>query len=294
MNCVVSFLSYLQFEKRYSDQTVSAYRRDLQQFESCVNQEAKEGFWFNVDSDDVRWWIADMMKRGYASSSVNRKLSSLRAFYRYLFGQGFIEGDPMRKVVGPKNKKTLPSFLKESEMDNLLDEGNFNSDFEGVRDRLILEILYLTGMRSSELIGLNDSDVNIKQRAIKVLGKRSKERIIPFDQRLEDEVRNYIEVRDREVENDSVAFFVRKNGDRLYRRLLYQIVHDHLSRFSTLKQKSPHVLRHTFATAMLNHGAELRSVQELLGHQSVSTTAIYTHTTFEELKKIYKQAHPRA
>lgn len=294
MNCVVSFLSYLQFEKRYSDQTVSAYRRDLQQFESCVNQEAKDDFWFNVDSDDVRWWIAEMMKRGYASSSVNRKLSSLRAFYRYLFGQGFIEGDPMRKVVGPKNKKTLPSFLKESEMENLLDEGNFNSDFEGVRDRLILEILYLTGMRSSELIGLNDSDVNIKQRAIKVLGKRSKERIIPFDQRLGDEVKNYIEVRDREVENDAVAFFVRKNGGRLYRRLLYQIVHNHLSKFSTLEQKSPHVLRHTFATAMLNHGAELRSVQELLGHQSVSTTAIYTHTTFEELKKIYKQAHPRA
>lgn len=294
MNCVVSFLSYLQFEKRYSDQTVSAYRRDLQQFESCVNQEASSSFWFNVDSDDVRWWIAELMKKGYASSSVNRKLSSLRAFYKYLFGQGFIDSDPMRKVVGPRSKKTLPSFLKESQMEALLDESHFSSDFEGVRNRLILEFLYLTGVRSSELIGLNDSDVSVKQRVIKVLGKRNKERLIPFDRRLENEIRGYLEIRDLEVDNCATAFFVRKNGDRLYRRLLYKIVHDHLSEFSTLKQKSPHVLRHTFATAMLNHGAELRSVQELLGHQSVSTTAIYTHTTFEELKKIYKQAHPRA
>ncbi len=294
MNCITSFLSYLQFEKGYSDKTVDAYKRDLHQFASYVEQEENEDFLLQVDTDDVRWWIAELMKNGYVSTSVNRKLSSLRAFYKYLFGQGLIDKDPMRKVVGPKNKKTLPSFLKESEMEDLLDEANFNSDFEGVRDRLILDMLYVTGIRSSELIELDNSDVDVKQHTIKVLGKRNKERLIPFDQRLGGEIKKYTEVRDKEVESKGDAFFVRKNGERLYRRLLYQIVNIHLSKYSTLEQKSPHVLRHTFATAMLNHGAELGAVKELLGHQSVSTTAIYTHTTFEELKKVYKQAHPRA
>lgn len=294
MNCITSFLSYLQFEKGYSDKTIDAYRRDLRQFVSYVEQEENKDILLQVDSDDVRWWIAELMKEGYASTSVNRKLSSLRAFYKYLFGQGFIDKDPMRKVVGPKNKKTLPSFLKESEMESLLDEANFSPDFEGVRDRLILDMLYVTGIRSSELIELDDGDVNVGQHTIKVLGKRNKERLIPFDRRLEDEIKKYIEIRNQEVEGEAGVFFVRKNGKRLYRRLLYQIVNTHLSRFSTLEQKSPHVLRHTFATAMLNHGAELGAVKELLGHQSVSTTAIYTHTTFEELKKVYKQAHPRA
>ena len=294
MNCITSFLSYLQFEKGYSDKTVDAYKRDLHQFSSYVEQEENKNFLLEIDSDDVRWWIAELMKKGYASTSVNRKLSSLRAFYKYLLGQGFIDKDPMRKVVGPKNKKTLPSFLKESEMESLLDEANFNLDFEGVRDHLILDMLYVTGIRSSELIELDDSDVNVKQQTIKVLGKRNKERLIPFDRRFGDEIKKYTEIRSQEVESESDAFFVRKNGKRLYRRLLYQIVNTHLSKFSTLEQKRPHVLRHTFATAMLNHGAELGAVKELLGHQSVSTTAIYTHTTFEELKKVYKQAHPRA
>lgn len=294
MNWLDGFISYLQFERGYSEKTLSAYKRDLVQFESAVNREGSPSFWGDVELDDIRFWIAELLKGNYANSSVNRKLSSLRAFYKYLFRQGFIECDPMKKVVGPRNKKTLPSFLRESEMDKLLDKANFTQDFEGVRDRLILEVLYVTGIRSSELIGLDDCDVNIAQRTIKVLGKRNKERLIPFDSCLEQEINDYFHVRNQEVECESSAFFVRDNGKRMYRRLLYQIVNMHLSKISTIEQKSPHVLRHTFATAMLNHGAEIGAVKELLGHQSVSTTAIYTHTTFEELKKVYKQAHPRA
>ena len=200
----------------------------------------------------------------------------------------------MRKIVGPKKKKPLPSFVREEDMDRLLDEMPFDDGFEGRRDRMILEVFYATGMRLSELIGLNDVDVDISARLIKVKGKRNKQRLIPFGDELMEDLLIYIKVRNEACLGGVEAFFVRKDGKRMYPMQVYRLVRRNLSKVVALKKRSPHVLRHTFATAMLNGDAELRAVKELLGHESLATTEIYTHTTFEELKKVYEQAHPRA
>ena len=200
----------------------------------------------------------------------------------------------MAKVVGPKKKKPLPSFVREKDMDRLLDGLTFEEGFEGCRDRMVLEMFYATGMRLSELIGLDDADVDFSARLIKVTGKRNKQRLIPFGNELEEDLRIYIKVRDEALPNGSDAFFVRKDGKRMYPMQVYRLVKRNLSKVVTLKKRSPHVLRHTFATAMLNDCAELRAVKELLGHESLTTTEVYTHTTFEELKKVYELAHPRA
>lgn len=202
--------------------------------------------------------------------------------------------DPLRKVVGPKNKKPLPSFLKESDMNRLLDETDFGEGFAGCRDKMVIEMFYATGIRLSELIGLDDSEVDFASAQIKVTGKRNKQRLIPFGDELKDAMLEYIKVRNEVLPGRSEAFFVKEDGKRLYGRLVYNLVKRSLSKVVSLKKKSPHVLRHTFATTMLNNEAELEAVKELLGHNSLSTTEIYTHATFEELKKIYKQAHPRA
>ena len=200
----------------------------------------------------------------------------------------------MRKVVGPKKKKPLPVFVRESDMDRLLDEEMPEGDFEACRDKMIIEMFYATGMRLSELIGLNDADVDFPAMQVKVTGKRNKQRLIPFGQALKDRLLEYIKVRNEAVPDRTTSFFVRKNGKPLYAELVYNLVKRNLSKVVTLKKKSPHVLRHTFATTMLNHDAELGAVKELLGHESLRATEVYTHTTFEELKKVYKQAHPRA
>jgi integrase/recombinase XerC len=205
-----------------------------------------------------------------------------------------VEANPMQRVVGPKKKKPLPSFVREEDMNRLLDEIPFDGGFEGWRDRMILEMFYVTGMRLSELIGLDDVDVDVSARLIKVKGKRNKQRLIPFGDELMEDLLNYIKVRDEACLEGTEAFFVRKNGRRMYPIQVYRLVRRNLSKVVTLKKKSPHVLRHTFATAMLNGNAELRAVKELLGHENLATTEIYTHTTFEELKKVYEQAHPRA
>ena len=260
----------------------------------------KELDWETVDSDIVRQWVMSLMsteKNGLhmQSSSVNRKLSSLRAFYRFLLVRGYVKMNPVSKVKGPKRGKPLPFFLRESEMDKLLDQVEFTEDFMGCRDKMILEMFYSTGMRLSELIGLNDVDVDFSASWIKVTGKRNKQRLIPFGDELREALLIYIKVRNETLPvRMSNAFFVRKNGDRLYPALVYNLVRKNLSKVTALKKRSPHVLRHTFATSMLNHSAELGAVKELLGHDSLATTEIYTHTTFEELKQIYKQAHPRA
>ena len=235
-----------------------------------------------------------LMDEGRAATSVNRKLSSLRSFYRFLLRKKAITVNPMAKVVGPKKKKPLPSFVREKDMDRLLDGLTFEEGFEGCRDRMVLEMFYATGMRLSELIGLDDADVDFSARLIKVTGKRNKQRLIPFGNELEEDLRIYIKVRDEALPNGSDAFFVRKDGKRMYPMQVYRLVKRNLSKVVTLKKRSPHVLRHTFATAMLNDCAELRAVKELLGHESLTTTEVYTHTTFEELKKVYELAHPRA
>jgi integrase/recombinase XerC len=235
-----------------------------------------------------------MDEGGCSPASVNRKLSSLRSFYRFLLRKGLVKVDPMRKIVGPKKKKPLPSFVREEDMDRLLDEMPFDDGFEGRRDRMILEVFYATGMRLSELIGLNDVDVDISARLIKVKGKRNKQRLIPFGDELMKGLLIYIKVRNETCLEGVEAFFVREDGKRMYPMQVYRLVRRNLSKVVALKKKSPHVLRHTFATAMLNGNAELRAVKELLGHENLATTEIYTHTTFEELKKVYEQAHPRA
>ena len=227
-------------------------------------------------------------------TSVNRKLSSLRSFYRFLLKKGEVKTNPLSKVISPKREKILPSFLREGEMERLLDEIPWSGDFEGCRDRLILEMFYVTGMRLSELIGLMDKDVDFSARRIKVTGKRNKQRLIPFADELAADMLEYIKIRNEMLPGGTEGFFVLKNGRRMYPMGIYRLVKRNLSKVVSLKKRSPHVLRHTFATAMLNDSAELQSVKELLGHESLVTTEVYTHATFEELKKVYEQAHPRA
>ena len=291
---IESFLAYLRLERNYSEKTVVSYGIDLREFEGCFKEADAELDFTTVDADIVRNWVMHLMDEGRAATSVNRKLSSLRSFYRFLLRKKAITVNPMAKVVGPKKKKPLPSFVREKDMDRLLDGLTFEEGFEGCRDRMVLEMFYATGMRLSELIGLDDADVDFSARLIKVTGKRNKQRLIPFGNELEEDLRIYIKVRDEALPNGSDAFFVRKDGKRMYPMQVYRLVKRNLSKVVTLKKRSPHVLRHTFATAMLNDCAELRAVKELLGHESLTTTEVYTHTTFEELKKVYELAHPRA
>lgn len=294
------FLDYLRTERNYSNHTIAGYGTDLRAFQMFFTGIDKELDWETVDSDIVRQWVMSLVsteKNGLhmQPSSVNRKLSSLRAFYRFLLARGHAKMNPVSKVKGPKRRKPLPFFLRESEMDKLLDKVEFAEGFMGCRDKMILEVFYSTGMRLSELIGLNDVDIDFSASWIKVTGKRNKQRLIPFGDELHEALLIYIKIRNETLPvRMSNALFVRKNGERLYPALVYNLVRKNLSKVTALKKRSPHVLRHTFATSMLNHSAELGAVKELLGHDSLATTEIYTHTTFEELKQIYKQAHPRA
>ena len=289
-----SFLEYLRLERNYSERTIVSYETDLREFEEYF-QEVDAGLDFKkIDADIVRRWMVHLMDEGRAATSVNRKLSTLRSFYRFLLRRKEVVINPMLKVVGPKKKKPLPFFVREKDMDRLLDESLFEEGFEGCRDRLILEMFYATGMRLSELIGLDDADVDLSARLIKVTGKRNKQRLIPFGNEMEEDLLIYIKVRNEALPEGTKAFFVRKNGMRMYPLQVYRLVRKSLSKVVTLKKRSPHVLRHTFATAMLNGKAEMRAVKELLGHESLVTTEVYTHTTFEELKKVYELAHPRA
>ena len=289
-----SFFDYLRYERNYSDDTVKAYGEDIRQFQEFGGEDVGLQSPSEVVVDVVREWMIHLMNLGYATTSVNRKLSSLRSYYKYLLRQGEVKVDPLRKITGPKNKKNLPVFVKESEMNRLLDDEDFGEGFEGCRDHLVIAMFYATGMRLSELIGLDDGDVDFAASVIKVTGKRNKQRLIPFGEELRVEMEAYVKQRDESVPVRSGAFFVRKTGERLYPNIVRKIVTRNLSKVVTVKKRSPHVLRHTFATSMLNHEAELGAIKELLGHESLATTEIYTHTTFEELKKVYNQAHPRA
>ena len=289
-----AFLDYLRLERNYSERTIVSYGTDLREFEGYLEKTEAELDFTKVHADVVRNWVSELMDEGRTATSVNRKLSSLRSFYRFLLRRKEITVNPMLKIVGLKKKKPLPSFVREKDMDRLLDGLSFDEGFEGCRDRTILEMFYATGMRLSELIGLDDVDVDLSARLIKVTGKRNKQRLIPFGDELAEDLLIYIKVRNDAFPDGVEAFFIRKNGKRMYPMQVYRIVKRNLSKVVTLKKKSPHVLRHTFATAMLNDNAELRAVQALLGHESLATTEVYTHTTFEELKKVYEQAHPRA
>ncbi|MDR1201193.1 MAG: tyrosine-type recombinase/integrase [Tannerellaceae bacterium] len=288
------FINYIRYERNYSDYTVLSYAKDLEQFEEYV-KENHEGLFEpeTIDSDIVRNWIVFLLDEGIAATSVNRKLSSLKSFFKFLVKQGIVSSNPLRLLNGPKTKKPLPYFIREKEMDLLLDGDSFNDDFEGVRNRLILELFYDTGIRRSELIGIKNSDIDYDASLLKVTGKRNKQRLIPFAEGLKILLIAYTKIRDKEIGTGNEWFFIRKNGEQLSTGIVYNIVKRSLSDISALSKRSPHVLRHSFATSMLNNGAELNAVKELLGHSSLASTSVYTHTTFEELKKVY-HAHPRA
>lgn len=288
-----SFLKYLMFERNYSQRTVREYKDDLKAFESFYKKIDETLSWDSIDSDVVRNWVVGMMDVGLTPATVNRRLSALRTFYKYLLKREWVEVDPVRVLRGPKKEKLLPFFLREEEMDRLLDENFFSDDFFGRRDRLMLSVFYETGIRLSELVGLDEQNVDLVLSQLKVTGKRDKQRIIPFGDRLQRMLKDYLDEKTT-LGDRSPALFVDENLKRMKNDKVRRLVQRYLSNVSTLKRKTPHVLRHTFATTMLDNNADLETLKELLGHESVSTTEIYTHTTFEELKRMYNQAHPRA
>ena len=290
-----SFLQYLQIEKRYSLHTVRSNLNDLDQFYQFLLSLGLPEDPVGVTSHDIRAWIVSMLENNYSTVSVHRKISCLRVFYRYLRKEGIVKNDPLEKVVLPKRKKSLPVFIEEEAMNKLLDNFSFGDDFAGIRNRTIIELLYLTGMRRSELIGLKDNDVDLSDGSLKVTGKRNKQRIIPLVRPFIKRLDEYVRVRNENVTTlNNGWFFITDKGNKLYDKYVYNTVNSYLAFVTTIEKKSPHILRHTFATHMLNRGADLNSIKELLGHANLSATQIYTHNTFEKLKKVYKQAHPRA
>lgn len=292
---IEQFETYLRAERHYSEQTLSVYVPALEGFAAFIGRGNQRIDWALVDKEDVREWIATQMDAHLAPATVNKKLSALRSFYKFLMIQQAVNADPTRTLKGPKKEKKLPSFVREKDMDRLLDGIAFADNFEGIRDRLVMLLFYSTGIRLSELVGLNVGSVDFHTSTVKVLGKRNKERIVPFGAELREALEQYLSLRANQPMakgNDALFFGIRV--PRIPKETVNHIVRRCLSQVTTLKKRSPHVLRHSFATAMLNNGAEIEVVKQLLGHESIATTEIYTHTTFEELKKAYRQAHPRA
>ena len=298
------FITYLRSERHYSEQTVAVYEPTLCGFAAFVSHDeivngklsdCKCVDWSLVSRDDVREWIASQMEHHKAAPTVNKQLSALRSFYKYLLMCKAVESDPTRTLKGPKKEKKLPYFVREKEMDNLFDKIAFPDNYEGHRDRLILLIFYSTGIRLSELVGLDVNSINFHSSTLKVLGKRNKERIVPFGTELKEALEAYLPLREQQPQAaNNPALFLGVKVLRISKTAVSEIVKRNLSQVTTQRKRSPHVLRHSFATAMLNNGAEIEVVKQLLGHESIATTEIYTHTTFEELKKAYQQAHPRA
>ena len=289
-----SFLKYLKFEKRCSEHTVVAYRKDLDQFEDFAFKTVGDFDVLKVDTKLIRTWVVEMMDHGVAAKTVNRKITALKSFYKYLLRQELILVSPVDGVITPRVPKRLPLFVDENSLHHLLDDGYFQNDFEGVRDKLILSLFYGAGIRLSELIQLTDGQIFLKEYLIKVLGKNNKERIVPYPRSLNALFEEYILLRNAEFGTESGSFFLTAKGEVVYAKLIYRVVKKYLSLVTTLEKKSPHVLRHSFATHLLNRGADLNAVKELLGHSNLAATQVYTHTTTDKLQKVYKQAHPRA
>ncbi|WOZ84625.1 tyrosine-type recombinase/integrase [Segatella copri] len=291
---VDKFLDYLSSELNRSQQTVESYRDDLKHFEKFAKDLSDSFSWETVDSDMVRDWMESMMDKGNSAATVSRRLSALKTFYRFALARRYVESDPVYSIKGPKKEKPLPQFVKESEMDELLDRQAWGDDYNNVRARTIIILFYETGMRLSELVNLDDKDVNFVTSEIKITGKGNKQRIVPFGDELKNTLLEFRRLRDASVEVKTPALVVSDKGTRMSPSKVQDIVRSNLSRVCSLKKKSPHVLRHSFATAMLNHHVGIENLKKLLGHASISTTEIYTHTTFEQLKRVYNEAHPRA
>jgi len=288
------FLNYLRYERNRSPLTVQWYEENLRDFETYIQGMDDCLSLQTVDADVIRGWMEHRMDEGKKPATVNRGLSAVRSFYRYALSRQLIVKDPACGITGPKKSKPLPQFVREAEMDTLFDEKLAGEDYNNVRARTILLLFYETGIRLAELIGLNDEDIDFVSMQLKVTGKRDKQRIIPFGDEMAQMLNEYMTRRDEEVVSQSPALFQTGKGERMSRGQVQYLVKKHLSEVTTLKKRSPHVLRHSFATAMLNNGAGLESVKKLLGHESLNTTEIYTHTTFEQLKRVYSEAHPRA
>lgn len=292
---ISDFLDYMRYERRRSQQTLQGYRLDLEAYVAYLDTLEGHVTVDTADTEDIRGWIETMMDRGNSASSICRRLSAVRSMYRYALARGLVSHDPAHIVRGPKKSRYLPQFVREDDMDRLLDSAEWGSDYISTRARTILILLYETGMRASELTSLDDSSVDFTQGEIRVLGKGNKQRAIPFGDELRTQLQQYISQRNQEwPQRADNALILNDRGSRITYEQLRKEVMTRLSAIGNLAKRSPHVLRHSFATAMLNNGADLESVQKLLGHSELSTTEIYTHTTFEQLKKVYSKAHPRA
>ncbi|GAA0891765.1 tyrosine recombinase XerC [Fulvivirga kasyanovii] len=290
-----TFLKYLQYEKRYSKHTITSYENDLSQFEEFIQSNFPEITAGTANHGVVRSWIVSLVDGGMDARTVNRKIACLRSFYKFLLRREHIVKDPMLKIRVLKTNKQLPQFVQENDITRLLDQCEFSPDFSGSRDRLILELLYGTGIRLSELISLKTTDINFTNRTLKVLGKRNKERVIPFSVSLERVIEQYLAAKNSQgLQNAGGELLVTDNGEACYPMVIYRTVKKYLNLFTTIEKRSPHVLRHTFATHLLNKGAELNAVKDLLGHTSLAATQVYTHNSLDKLKKVFDQAHPKA
>jgi len=293
MDKVNEFLAYLQNEKRYAVHTLTSYKNDLEQYHAFCHENGKEGM--DLFFKTVRNWVVHLMEQGYSSRSIHRKLSSLRTYCKYLIRRGELDTDPVEKVLKPKLSKRIPQFVDEKSINRMLDEFSFGDDFYGERNKLIINLLYQTGIRRSELVGITLSSFDRESGQIRVMGKRSKERIIPVGRELSDAILVYLNMREKQFPDTVTdALFLTDAGNPVYPKFIYRIVNRYIGMITTLEKTSPHILRHTFATHMLNRGADLNAIKEILGHANLSATQVYTHNTFEKLKSIYNQAHPRA
>jgi integrase/recombinase XerC len=293
MSHLANFIDHIRHEKKLSVHTTEAYQNDLLQFSEFLGKEVSDGDLLHVNHLSVRSWVAQLIDSGVAARSVNRKLSSLKSFYKYLLRNDIIKTNPLQKVQGPKTPKKLPVFIDEGQMEKLFDDIEFEEGFTGTRDKLLLDILYQTGIRRAELINLKEQNVDLYDLTIKVLGKRNKERIIPISLELKRNLEAYFKVKKSEG-LDNPLLFVSPKNKAMKETEVYKLVKKYLSAITTLGKKSPHVLRHTFATHLLNNGADINAVKELLGHANLAATQVYTHNTIEKLKKTYKRAHPRS
>ncbi|HBX50785.1 MAG: integrase [Bacteroidetes bacterium RIFOXYA12_FULL_35_11] len=290
---IEKFIQYLSTEKKFSEHTILAYSSDLNQFTSFCSEEQVETE-INTNHKIIRRWIVKLMEENISPRSINRKITTLKSYYKFLQREEVISVNPMNKILSPKTKKTLPFFVEKKQVNKLLDEPDyFGDDFEGIRNQLMIEMFYFTGMRLSELMNLKISDFDKISLTLKVLGKRNKERIIPVNMNFGKKINRFLEIRHK-ISSSNDFIFITKTGKKAYGKLIYRVVKKYLELVTTIEKKSPHVLRHTFATHMLNNGADLNAIKELLGHANLAATQIYTHSSFEKIKNIYKQAHPRA
>jgi integrase/recombinase XerC len=292
---IQSFLSYLTFQKRYSKHTIISYQNDLSGFFDFIELQFGNTSLSDINPSYIRSWLAGLKQAGMESKSLNRKISSLKSFFKYQLKQGVLVTSPMATIISPKIKKRLPQFVAEKDINTLFNNVEFPDTWEGATHRLILELFYNTGMRQAELVNLKESQIDKSNNNIKVLGKGNKERVLPVSKELMELVQCYMNRKRTGLNQfDSEILLVNKNGKRLYPKYVYNAVRYYLTTVTTIDKKSPHVLRHTFATHLMNNGAELNAVKELLGHSSLAATQIYTHNTIEKLKDVYKKAHPKA